>query len=153
MMYGEHWSMDHGDKPFEIPRALINQFRATIYNLYPAINAKCNMHVAFRGAIVLPLVLRHIFYTSNKINIDVYDTWKKETEISGCMDIVRFIQQNTAIRMQFTADTPIYIWNGDQSFHRKVTFDQLNISTDAKKRILHTAIKNVQNVQNVQPAQ
>ena len=102
------------------------------------------MHVAFRGATVLPLLLRHMFYTSNKVNLDAYDEWKSKTEIKGCMDIVRFIKQNTAIRTKFEANTPIYVWNGDKQFHRKITFADLHVSPDARNKQLHQAIRNVE---------
>ncbi len=126
---------------YEAPRELITQFKVNIQNLYPQVNVKIDIQAAFRGVFVIRKVLRHMLYSFHDINTTTMESWAEKTEIKKPMDVIKFIRQNTGMRIEFQESTPIYVWNSDKETHTKVAFGELQLPLDVPKKTLYEKLK------------
>lgn len=117
---------------FDVSKETINVFKQVTQSMFPTYSYKLSFLRSFRGAIVLCKLMCHLYHEFNQENIEKMEYGHTKNDVKKPLDVIDFLQQNTAIRRHYLPHSPIYIWDSDRERHIKTTFDQCKIFTTSQ---------------------
>ena len=118
---------------FSVSNDVINNFKNITQTMYPQYSYKMNFNKCFRGCAVMCIVFRHLLQVLNQGNLNQVKEWTEKAEYTKPIEIIRFLQQQTAVRFTYTNETPLYIWDSVKETHTKTTFGALQVPKELQR--------------------
>lgn len=127
---------------FQLTSDVVNMFKQATQSMYPQYSYKLDLTRSFRGAAAVCKLLRHLLYRFNQENVDKIQHLNRNADFKTAVNLIKFLQQHTAVRYNYAPTSPIYVWDSVKERHIKSTFAEMGIPQDLTRQQLEKEIAN-----------